>query len=471
MTKLVDLLKKQLKDSEGQIKHMQEMMNKGNYMPHSTKEMQEKNVRLVSLKNKHDELEEKINNLNITLERTNQRLEEMTMKFKDERDKKSELEKENRALGKDLKNLHYLEKELEDTKREKLDMELKIKELCASPFFVEHEDKANIYVQIKTLRIDLDKLTQERDHLKEINMKYEAQNRIFHEDLNKTQRENKMYIEENARLKALSETHEKSLGVFREFEEDPDGFYKTLGMLKWKGTEPGWAKLNFLERGNMFDDSNPKVMQKEIEKLKMEKGELAAQLEKAQTLLKTYMEMEEQNRRIREAEAKKTELQLKAAINRAEELSKIVDLKGQANKDGLRTYEINGVKYDDSVSEFSVDTDDTSGHNVFDLWIGQVDFDMGAVNRILENKDPNRLNRDVKKMLTFVTVDFYNYDTQNSTIVEGLRSNYNFQVAYRVVADELFIRFKKYNYFFFKFNIIFNFLYIKKIFFLFSSFK
>ncbi len=48
--------------------------------------------------------------------------------------------------------------------------------------------------------------------------------------------------------------------------------------------------------------------------------------------------------------------------------------------------------------------------------------------------------RDPKKLLSFLTVDFYNHDTLHSSIAEGLDSNFNFQVAYKVISDDFFIK-------------------------------
>ena len=40
-----------------------------------------------------------------------------------------------------------------------------------------------------------------------------------------------------------------------------------------------------------------------------------------------------------------------------------------------------------------------------------------------------------------MTVDFYNHDTQHSSIAEGLHTNFNFQISYRVSTDEFFIKY------------------------------
>lgn len=48
---------------------------------------------------------------------------------------------------------------------------------------------------------------------------------------------------------------------------------------------------------------------------------------------------------------------------------------------------------------------------------------------------------DVRRVQTLLTVDFYNHDTQSSNIVEGLRPFFNFQIGYRLMVDDFFLRY------------------------------
>lgn len=36
-------------------------------------------------------------------------------------------------------------------------------------------------------------------------------------------------------------------------------------------------------------------------------------------------------------------------------------------------------------------------------------------------------------------VDFYNHDSQHSSIAEGTHTNFNFQMSFRVLCDEIFL--------------------------------
>lgn len=50
------------------------------------------------------------------------------------------------------------------------------------------------------------------------------------------------------------------------------------------------------------------------------------------------------------------------------------------------------------------------------------------------------------ELLSFVTVDFYNHDTQHSSVVDGFNNAYNFQASFKVKMDEFFISFLKERY-------------------------
>ena len=67
-------------------------------------------------------------------------------------------------------------------------------------------------------------------------------------------------------------------------ELDPSKFREVMKDLKYDGEEPDWAKLDFMERmkiGNQeVDEKDPMSMKREIERLKVKRRDLAAELEK-----------------------------------------------------------------------------------------------------------------------------------------------------------------------------------------------
>jgi len=74
---------------------------------------------------------------------------------------------------------------------------------------------------------------------------------------------------------------------------DPSMFRQVMKDLKYDGDEPIWAKFDFMERlklgapgGQEIDENDPKQLVREIERLKLERRDLASELEKVQNLLK-----------------------------------------------------------------------------------------------------------------------------------------------------------------------------------------
>lgn len=98
-----------------------------------------------------------------------------------------------------------------------------------------------------------------------------------------------------------------------------------------------------------------------------------------------------------------------------------------------RYFERNGIKYDCNVSEFSVDTNNDDEFNYLDLFIGEANLDENTIRNLLPYQD------NISNLLSFLTIDFYNHDTVHTGISEGLRTNYDFQVAFKVTVDEFLI--------------------------------
>lgn len=48
---------------------------------------------------------------------------------------------------------------------------------------------------------------------------------------------------------------------------------------------------------------------------------------------------------------------------------------------------------------------------------------------------------DSKHILTFLIIDFYDHDSQHSSIAEGVHTNFNFQMSFRVICDEVFMNY------------------------------
>mgnify|MGYP003686566243 CR=1 FL=1 len=97
----------------------------------------------------------------------------------------------------------------------------------------------------------------------------------------------------------------------------------------------------------------------------------------------------------------------------------------------FQIYEQGGVQYDDTVSVFEAEEEEIkaleSNENYFDLYLGQVIIDETSLVKNPQNKVKN-----IAQVISFLTVDFYNHETQHSDFIEGVSkkvaNNYSFKV-------------------------------------------
>ena len=177
-------------------------------------------------------------------------------------------------------NVRDLEEDLKDAKKQKWEMEDKLKLLMDSPFFKDYKERAETVAKIRSLEDDIRLFKQEIGQLKETNARYDAELKSRKKDLDDVTAENKKYIEEMTTLKISLGDKDKQLAPFKDLNYwDNDQFLKVLGNLKWTGEDPAWRKIEFIDR-TFIDSEDPHLLRKEIEHLKLEKGELAAHLER-----------------------------------------------------------------------------------------------------------------------------------------------------------------------------------------------
>lgn len=226
---------------------------------------------------------------------------------------------------------------------------------------------------------------------------------------------------------------------------------KALGIVKWKGEDPAWMKLQSIDRKNKQENKHDdvKALNEEINHLILEKGELAQHLEKTQSLLKTRIEVESERQNMYRAEISKLQQRLSSLQQRADELTRMVDIKGnQAGRPGAdNVFVSRGIQYQgDTISVFS--TEDTAaqleelerGNNYLDLFLGSVQFDQALLGARL-----SRQPAEMRKLLTFAIVEFYDHDSQHTVPVEGVEGNYGFEANFKVTIDEHLVYYLKTN--------------------------
>jgi protein fantom len=232
---------------------------------------------------------------------------------------------------------------------------------------------------------------------------------------------------------------------------DLNAFMKALGLMKLRGDEPAWSQLNFLEEGTAIP-SDLQGLRREIERLKLEKGQLAAEVEKAQSLLVLRNEMEKEKTSMYETEVEQLRIQLRSAQQRAEELARLADYRANRviqleRNTRLNTYDgdnrIVGTKTQITVGELQNSapeflesgTEVAANENILDLWLGEAEFYQSALETALRGQVSV-----TSSFLSFLTVDFYNMETQSTSLCESLRPKYNVHISFKISVNDAFIK-------------------------------
>ena len=104
--------------------------------------------------------------------------------------------------------------------------------------------------------------------------------------------------------------------------------------LQYNGDEPDWAKLDFMERlkiggSQQVDENDPASMKREIEKLKLRRRDLAAELQKVQNLLKMQVDIDKEWAKIYQQEIDQIKSQIAGDTRRATELNFLINQRNQ----------------------------------------------------------------------------------------------------------------------------------------------
>jgi hypothetical protein len=71
------------------------------------------------------------------------------------------------------------------------------------------------------------------------------------------------------------------------------------------------------------------------------------------------------------------------------------------------------------------------------LCIDGAEFFGNALAQVIDTK---RISTAPKSFVTFISVDFYNHDTETTQISEGLEPNYSTQFSFRNRVDDFYIQ-------------------------------
>ena len=402
---------------------------------------------------------------NKILELTKASLNDYIEKYEKERDKNRKLEAQLALMQGDSEKLAQYQLLIDDYKNREKKLEERIEDLCENPFLRQAEEQGNVFRKFK----EAEKLLTENEKalrdLQYKNRELEKENSELKNNLNLTQIEKDKFKEEALRLKISNEEKERNsknfedqINLLGQYGEIDSNFAKMLNLLNLKNDKLKWENLNFLDKLNENNDNSPEYLNKEIEKLKIEKGVLGNELEKTKSLLQIQQQINEDMKAVQDFDLKKYQAEVKNLKNKIEELCKLVDierlpkeyiikdntgnisLKTKADfiNDGLPIKD--GELLDDAITEFSRDEEEPDfslNENAVDLYIGECVFEDG-----LENE----LNFNIENIMSFLSIDFYIHETQTSNIISGKAPMFNFQLTFRVNEDEHLINYLESDY-------------------------
>lgn len=200
----------------------------------------------------------------------------------------------------------------------------------------------------------------------------------------------------------------------------------------------GWYKLNILERDQVNQKLNELDLQREIEKLILENGELASHLEKSNDMLNIYRDMKGDKRESEKLDLEILEAQIKAENEKISDLQRIINQKMADNE----VQYVEDVEYDDNADMFSISESDkkeaTSTNNFFDLFIEFAEFDRDQITELIKIK---RIADTSTAPKILFMVEFYNHDSVTSQLYQELRLMPNFQASFAVQLDKYFLNY------------------------------
>ena len=446
--------------------------------------LKDKNLKLAELNQKNEQLINSLEQNSKILDLTKKGLQEFSDKYTIERNKNRDLETiiQNQKASIDKANDYLYQ--IEEYKKKEALLEERIKDLSDNPFIKQANERDKAFVKLRETQIALNeeqrRLKNAEDKIKEL----EKNNKQLEDKIKNAYDERDKYKEDGIRYKIANEEREKQNKNFDEtfkkmsqFGEVDSNYNKMVNMLKGsdlidnslKMENGNWENMNFLEKM----DEEPKdinELQKENQRLKIEKGILGNELEKTKKLLILQQEINNDNKKVIELDKEKYKAEIKylkqqiqflkdstdnnripIKMDYSKQFDDNLESKNYKEKD-LETNYLRASKksLDSQITDFSIVSESDYGinENSLDLYITSAIFDQNTLK--------NKLNMNIDDLLSFISVDFYLHETQTSNLSTGPKINYNLQLTFRVNVDEYFINYLKGEYINIELYIIIN---------------
>jgi len=371
--------------------------------------------------------------------------------LRDKQEKIINLTAEVSSLSRTKGVVDDLKEKIREVEHEKDELEKRLNDLITEPF-LKRESGTSSHNRIKKLEMEKEEKDKIIRNFKERLLKQEEKLAMKEVEC---ERQTALKKEADEKYEEIKIKHEGSGEMTVDTVQkqlmkiDPSAFRQTMQDLNYQGTEPMW---NMAEYNNNDEDieiniDDPKSLLKEIERLKNSKREIAAELEKCQQLLKLQSNLEEEKLSLIRSEAEQLRMQCKAYNTKIEDLALQLDEKQKENAElrkslsgkGFATRDLKFDRTMDSISDFSEMTEETNlGHqeNVLDLAMDRGEF---HANSLVQMLGKSKLKED--SFNTFITVSFYDHDTQATDICSGFAPGYATQFAFRNKFDDFYIEY------------------------------
>lgn len=234
----------------------------------------------------------------------------------------------------------------------------------------------------------------------------------------------------------------------RNDDEFNERLIRTLGLIRWKGEEPAWYKLQFLERARKINPNDQSALREEYARLIFAKKELTERLDRVQGMLKITTEDEKK----REDEHLILKKRKENELIRLEETRK--DIESTLDKVGVNSGKVfigknqrtgEDVYYNDGISVFSMDKSDLFRidyeENLIDVYLHNFELDPQMVIPALEAVEAAGVNPAL--MVTVIGINFFNHPTAISQKCFGTKPEVKFQATFAFKCDGFFIEYCK----------------------------
>lgn len=159
---------------------MQAMMNSKLV---TNKELSDKNQTFVTLKERYEKMEAHLSAQRNQLDDERKRQNEIMQLLRDEREKNHALEQQVRSMELMAKSAQDLNADLVECKRQKSEMEDRLKILMESPFFKDYNERATVASKMKSMEAENLRSATEIKGLRDLNARLDTENSIRKQEL------------------------------------------------------------------------------------------------------------------------------------------------------------------------------------------------------------------------------------------------------------------------------------------------